>query len=144
MKKGQKKRKVKSPRKSGQRLPKAPGKRGKPSAKPFASLSVQNSLVDATLFADLHHKVQDFILNFLENFTSPESLNLKAPLPGPVSTTAVMATLVDAVRQALPQWNADPDNFSLGGPELWGATQGKALSYLVQYVFQKVKQSLQS
>jgi len=57
-----------------------------------------------------------------------------------------MASVVKAFRQAIddPVWHIDAAKFILGGPELFGAIQGKPLSYLVQYIFQKAQRALRN
>jgi hypothetical protein len=99
-----------------------------------------------TLLTELHHKVQDWIISYLEKFTDPASLNLRAPLPKPLNKPNVIASLVEGFRQAIqdPAWHIDPTKFSLGGPELSDAIQEKPLSYLVQYVFLKAQRALRN
>jgi hypothetical protein len=117
----------------------------KRSARAAASPAVKTvEQLSTALLAELHHRIQDWILSYLENFADPASLDLREPLPKPVNKPGVMASLVGGFRQEIenPSWHVDPANFSLGGPELWSATQGKSLSYLVQYVFQKAQRAL--
>jgi hypothetical protein len=98
-------------------------------------------------FPDLHHRIQDFVLTYLEKFVDPSSLNLGSPIPKVINDARVMTSLVLALRQELADgdWPIDPAKFRLGGPQLYAAMQStppdppQLLSYLVQYIFERVR-----
>jgi hypothetical protein len=113
-----------------------------------SSLALRSSVALAratALFADLHERVQKFVIDDLSAFTN--DLRLDSPLPAPVNKVPEMVVVVSDLEKAFTSdasWGVDPAKFNLTGQQLWSATQGKNLSYLVQFVYQRAHDALRT
>jgi len=112
-----------------------------------ASIAFRSSVALAhatTLFAGLHHRIQEFVLDDLKNYEDPP-FDLRKPIPGPIFKEQVLEILLDQLHDAFANdssWNVDPDKFHLNAKQLMNLTNGKSLSYFIQVIYQRAHDAL--
>jgi hypothetical protein len=113
-----------------------------------ASVALRSSVALAhatTLFADLHERIKNFVLDELGGYGFP--LDVNVPIPGPVFKDSELEILLDDLRKAFVNdlsWGTDPDKFKLTAKQLINLTNGKNLSYFIQVVYQRAHDALRS
>jgi hypothetical protein len=113
-----------------------------------ASIALRSSiaLAHATpLFADLHDRIQNFVLDDLKDYQ--DAPDPTKPIPDPLFKEPVLEILLGKLREAFasdPSWGVNSTKFHLTAKQLMNLAKGKSLSYLIQIIYQRAHDALVS
>jgi len=111
-----------------------------------ASLRASVSLPYATkLFADLHERVSEFVLDYFKAPNGGVRPDPREPLPQPLFSETYLEILLGELRDAFrddPSWGVNADNFKLTAKQLMNLTKGKSLGYMIQVIYQRAHDAL--